>query len=90
MAMTQRQQQATFTEMEAEWLRRDLRRYVPAVWPLVESKPFKNNWHIDAICDHLAYVTLGDIRNLIIKALLISKLRPLTRLMGHTSGDWPY
>ncbi len=30
------------------------------------------------------------IRNVIVKALLISKLRPLTRLLGHTSGDWPY
>jgi len=83
MAITQAQQQATFTEMEAEWLRRDLRRYVPRVWPLVEARDFKPNWHLDAICDHLAYVTLGDIRNLIInvpprqtKSLTVSVIWP--------------
>lgn len=64
--MSPQQMQATYTEMEAEWLRRDLRRFVSASWYLVEARPFKNNWHLDAICDHLAYVTLGDIRNLMI------------------------
>jgi len=54
------------TQAQAEFLRRDLREFVAAAWPIVEPKPFKNNWHLDAICDHLAYVTFGDIRNLMI------------------------
>jgi predicted phage terminase large subunit-like protein len=54
------------TQAQAEFLRRDLREFVAAAWPQVEPKPFKNNWHLDAICDHLAYVTFGDIRNLMI------------------------
>ena len=79
----QRARQAVYTEMHAEWLRRDLRRYVAAAWHLVEARPFKSNWHLDAICDHLAYVTLGDIRNLIInvppretKSLTVSVMWP--------------
>jgi phage terminase large subunit-like protein len=57
---------AVYTEMEAEWLRRDLRRFVAASWSLVDPNPFVTSWELDAICDHLAYVTLGDIRNLMI------------------------
>ena len=56
-----RARQAVYTEMQAEWLRRDLRRYTAAAWHLVEARPFKGNWHLDAICDHLAYVSIGDI-----------------------------
>lgn len=29
-------------------------------------------------------------RNLVIKALLVAHLRPLTRLLGHRDGSWPY
>ena len=29
-------------------------------------------------------------RNVAIKVLLVLRLRPLTRLLGHRSGDWPY
>jgi hypothetical protein len=30
------------------------------------------------------------VRNVVIKVLLLLRLRPLTRLLGHRSGDWPY
>lgn len=29
-------------------------------------------------------------RNLVIKALIVARLRPLTRLLGHAEGSWPY
>lgn len=29
-------------------------------------------------------------RNLLIKALILARLRPLTRLLGHRAGGWPY
>jgi hypothetical protein len=29
-------------------------------------------------------------RNVVIKVLLVARLRPLTRLLGHTTSDWPY
>ena len=30
------------------------------------------------------------IRNVIVKVLIMLKLRPLTRVLGHTTDDWPY
>ena len=30
------------------------------------------------------------VRNVVIKVLLTAKLYPLTRLLGHTTRDWPY
>jgi hypothetical protein len=29
-------------------------------------------------------------RNVAIKALILARLRPLTRLLGHRGGHWPY
>jgi predicted O-methyltransferase YrrM len=29
-------------------------------------------------------------RNVLVKAALVARLRPLARLLGHRSGDWPY
>lgn len=44
-----------------------LREFVPLAWKVIEPHvPFKQNWHIDAICDHLEAVTWGQIHNLII------------------------
>jgi predicted phage terminase large subunit-like protein len=56
----------TYTQVSAETCRRSLRKFVKTAWPLIDPKPFVNAWHIDAICDHLAYVLMGDIRNLMI------------------------
>lgn len=55
-----------YTAVSAEICRRSLRQFVRAAWPLIDPKPFAPNWHIDAICDHLAYLALGDIRFLMI------------------------
>lgn len=72
------------TQLQAERLRRDLRSFVYEAWSYVEPKKYISNWHIDAVCDHLAYVTFGDIRNLIInqpprttKSLMVSVLWPV-------------
>jgi predicted phage terminase large subunit-like protein len=55
-----------YTAVTAETCRRSLRKFVKAVWPLIDPKPYVQAWHIDAICDHLAYVAIGDIRNLMV------------------------
>lgn len=71
------------TQMQAEMLRRDLRRFMRAAWNLVEPKAFVPNWHLDAVCDHLAYVTFGDIRN-----LMINQPPRTTKSLG-ASVIWP-
>lgn len=71
-------------EADAELCKRDFRYFCKQAWPYVEPKPLQWNWHLDAICDHLTYVSLGDIRNLIInvpprmtKSLTASVLWPV-------------
>src|SRR5688572_21513704 len=55
-----------YTQISAEICRRDFRRMIRDVWPLIDPKTFVPAWHIDAIAEHLVYVTLGDIKQLII------------------------
>lgn len=55
-----------YTAVTAETCRRSLRKFVKRVWHLIDPKPYVNAWHIDAICDHLGYVAIGDIKNLMV------------------------
>lgn len=56
-----------WTMMQAEDMRRSFKEFVKGAWHIVEpGKEFKGGWHIDAICDHLTYVSLGDINDLVI------------------------
>ena len=56
--------------VQAELMHRaetSLRTFVKAAWHVLEpSTDFCPNWHLDAICDHLAAVSRGEIRNLLI------------------------
>ncbi len=56
-----------WTQIQAEGMKRDLREFMQEAWHVVEpGKEFKGGWHIDAICEHLTYVSLGDIDDLVI------------------------
>ena len=97
-ALTVHEQVTTqLNQAQAEFYRRDLREFLAAAWGIVEPKPFKNNWHLDAICDHLAYVTFGDIRNLMInipprqtKSLTASVLWPVWEWLLDPAVQWLY
>lgn len=53
--------------VDAELAASSLRDYTSMAWPIVEpGTPFKSNWHIDSICDHLEAVSRGEIKRLII------------------------
>lgn len=53
--------------LSAELSQRKLRHFVKNAWHVVEPKtPYKPNFHIDAICDHLEAVDNGEIQNLLI------------------------
>ena len=52
--------------MNRELASRSLSEYVRQAWPIVESVPFIDNWHIDCICEHLQAQTEGRIENLLI------------------------
>jgi predicted phage terminase large subunit-like protein len=54
-------------ELEGEEIRRSLYAFILSAWPVVEpATPFRANWHIDAICEHLEAATRGEIRRLLI------------------------
>jgi predicted phage terminase large subunit-like protein len=60
-----------------------LHEFVKIGWPLIEPGEFVDNWHIEAICEHLEAVTAGEIQNLLIlqppstmKSLLVSTFWP--------------
>jgi predicted phage terminase large subunit-like protein len=55
-----------YTAVTAETCRRSLRKFVRRIWHIIDPKPYVEAWHIDAICDHLAYVAIGDIKNLML------------------------
>lgn len=55
-----------YTLVQAETCRRSLRKFVRKTWALIDPKPLVTSWHLDALCDHLAYVALGEIRNLMV------------------------
>jgi hypothetical protein len=40
--------------------------FVKAGWSVVEAEPYVDNWHIEAICDHLQAVAEGRITRLLI------------------------
>ena len=52
----------SLTEIQAARFRLDLRSFAKEAWQLVDPTPLVWGWHLDAICDHLAYISLGDIR----------------------------
>lgn len=74
---------AYLTEVAAEETRRSLRLFAKRGWAQLQPQTPIWNWHMDAICDHLSYVTLGEIRFLMVnigprlsKTMLISVLWP--------------
>lgn len=52
--------------VEAEEMRRDLKKFVIGAWRFVDPAPFVDGWCIDALCDHLTALTLGHFRFLLI------------------------
>ncbi len=81
----------TRDEARAELLRRDLRRFVRAAWPVLEpGTPYVANWHIDAISDHLEAITKGELQRLIVnipprhmKSLAVTVFWPMWEWLTH-------
>jgi predicted phage terminase large subunit-like protein len=65
--VSQALQNVTLEQVEAEALSRHLKDYVRDAWSLVEpSKAYLENWHIEAVCEHLEAVSRGEIPKLIV------------------------
>lgn len=85
-----------WTMMQAAEMRNDFRKFVREAWHVVEpGKEFKCGWHIDAICDHLTYVSLGDIDDLVInipprhsKSTIVAVMWPCWEWIWQPSTQW--
>lgn len=85
-----------WAHMQSENMRRSLREFVKGAWHVVEpGKEFKSGWHIDAICDHLTYVSLGDIDDLVInipprhsKSTVVAVMWPAWEWTWMPSTQW--
>lgn len=82
---------------ESATLAGSLRAFIPVAWPLVEPSTFIPNWHIDAIADHLAAISAGDIRDLLItmpprhsKSLIVSVLWPVWEWINLPFYRWVF
>ena len=74
----------TYTAMQAEIMRREFIEFIPEAWRIIEpGADFIGNWHIDAIAEHLTYVSLGDIDDLCIN------MPPRTSKSSICSVLWP-
>lgn len=57
---------ATMRKMEAEAYEDDLYEFLKAAWRNIDPNPYMDNWHLEAIADHLKAVKDGEIKRLII------------------------
>lgn len=86
----------TYTIVQAEMMRRELREFTRGAWPIVEpGAPFTPGKHLDAICDHLTYVSLGDIDDLVInipprhtKSITVAVMWPAWEWTWNPSNQW--
>jgi hypothetical protein len=64
---SQRRREHENLASEAGELSGRLTTFVASAWPVLEpATPYIPNWHLDAVCDHLEAVALGEIRKLLI------------------------
>ncbi|MDE0784342.1 MAG: hypothetical protein OSB34_14335, partial [Planktomarina sp.] len=57
----------TLEQVRAEKYKRSLHEFTKAAWPTIEpGVPFKDNWHLQAVSEHLQAVKEGEIKRLII------------------------
>src|ERR1700682_1533436 len=85
-------------EINRELATRRLREFVVQAWPVLEpTTHFVPGWHLDAICEHLEAITLGQIRNLLItvpprhmKSLAVSVFWPCWEWLRWPERRWLY
>ena len=75
-------------EIEVREIERDLRKYIPLAWPIIEPhRPYVPNWHLDVIADHLMACSEGHIQNLVIN-IPPRHMKSLTVSVFWPSWEW--
>lgn len=78
------------TQVKCELARRDFARFAQDAWPQVDPSPLIWDWPQQAICEHLTWISLGEIRFLLInisprmaKSTLCAVLWPAWEWIDH-------
>jgi predicted phage terminase large subunit-like protein len=71
------------TAVQDELARRQLGRFIEQGWPYIDPSTYIPNWHIDVVCEHLQYVSSGELTRLILN------IPPRTMKSLSTSVAWP-
>ena len=67
VALAYRDPAAGLRAIERAWCERSLLSYMQAAWGILDpGDPFVYGWPVEAICEHLEAVTIGEINRLII------------------------
>lgn len=75
---------------DAEALADDFAAFVKAAWPVLKPEiPYMHNWHIDATCEHLAAVSHGEIKRLIIN-LPPQSMKSLLTVVMWPAWEWTF
>ncbi len=84
-------------EIAGDLARDSLYEFTKLMWRVIDPAPFKNAWHIKAICDHLEAVTRGDIQNLLInvppghaKSLITAVMWPAWVWIKNPETKWMF
>lgn len=83
-------------DIKAALGRKRLHQHLKNIWPIIEpGAPFKDNWHLGAICEHLEAVSMGQIRRLLInmpprmlKSILVSVAWMTWDWINHPELRW--
>ena len=97
--ITQRQAsflQALLDERNRRRSQNSLKSFIRAAWPIIEPRrPFVDNWHLGAICEHLEAITAGQITRLVInvpfrtsKSTLVSVAWPAWVWLRDPGHQW--
>lgn len=78
----------TLEDIRTEQARRSLHAFVRQAWPVIESRPFVDNWHIGVLCDRLERITTSEAPCKVLvnippgtaKSLIVSVLWPAWEL----------
>lgn len=65
-----------------------MRKFTQQAWPILEpARPFVDNWHIGAICEHLEAVTFGQIRRLLMN-VPPGMMKSLSTMVFWPAWEW--
>jgi hypothetical protein len=85
----------SYTYVQMERARREFGEFASQAWPQVDPAPLVWGWHNEAIAEHLTWISLGQIRFLMVnipprmsKSTLCSVLWPAWEWLDHPEVQW--